>query len=348
MSALPSRAPAGGWRAACAWLARLAGNVAGFAVCYIVLVEALWALGVRYVAPLVPRPPDAVFYHAGEDFNRAQDFAWTQLLGMCVPSLLFALALLGVALWRRRLWYALGPLLGLLLGDMRDYSDTWNMHCGGALRPAPWHAAFVAQGLCLAFAAWRPSPCHWYKETPLLTSTLRKVRRHLPAPRRGTTALALLLALAVMVLAGCEITAGHHVGDTISNAEVRITLTAVAVVPANASFQPVAGDELVRAHVRYTNQGRTVLSFNEVQFAVQNGGAASDCGRIQGIGCGVPLDGTYFSYGRQGLAGYLLQPGATVESDILFEVGKGAHDARLVYQPDGIEDIANFWWLLGL
>ena len=163
-----------------------------------------------------------------------------------------------------------------------------------------------------------------------------------------TPVLLALVTLAAVSLAGCENTAGHHVGDTISNSEVRITLTSVAVVPADPTFQPAVGDQLVRVHVRYTSRAHNVLNFNEVQFALQNGGTAGVCGRDPEVGCSVPRDSTYSHYGDQGYAGYQLQPGETVESDILFEVGRGAHDARLVYQPDGMDDIANFWWLLGL
>ncbi|HEV2236715.1 MAG TPA: hypothetical protein VGR57_08655 [Ktedonobacterales bacterium] len=342
MSALPSRVPASGWLAAGAWLARLAGNAAGFALCYVVLVEALWALGERYVAPLVPR--DGAVYRAGDGIMYTQEYLRNIAWVMCIPSAVFALALVGFALWRRQLWYAPGPLLGLLLGDVRDFADVWTTHsCGGAWHGTPPAVVLLANGLGLVVAA-RPPACRpRCKELPM------------PGPRRSRPhtsphALALLapLALAALLLAGCENTAGHHVGDTISNAEVRITFTSITVVAPYATFQPAAGDELVRAHVRYTNQGRTVLSFNEVQFAMQNGGAAGSCGPDGAVDCRVPLDGTYFGLGKQGYPGYLLQPGATLESDILFEVGKGAHDARLVYQPDGIEDIANFWWLLGL
>jgi hypothetical protein len=344
MPALPSPPLAPRHPLARTLLVRLAGNAAGFALCYVLLEEILWALGERYVAPLVPRPPDAFFHHAGEDFNRAQDFVRTHTLAMCVPSLLFALAVLGLARWRHYLWYALGPLLGLLLGDIRDYTDTWNMNCGGA--SAPWHATLAAQGLVLAFAAWLPAGIATHKETPMHASIAHRTPRplrpaHQPARRGATVALALLLALAAVLLAGCENSAGHHVGDTISNATVRITLTSVVVAPSDAKFQPAAGDEMVRVHVRYTNQGRSVLSFTEVQFTMLNDGGGGGC-------CGVPKQGTYFTFGKQGFPGYPLQPGATLESDMLFEVGKAAHDARLVYQPDGMDDIANFWWLLGL
>jgi hypothetical protein len=266
---------------------------------------------------------------------------------MCVPSAVFALALVGLALWRRRLWYPPGPLLGLLLGDIRDFGDVWNTHsCGGAWHAMPHIVALLANGLGLFVAARPAALIARCKEVPMPGS--HWLRRRPSAARRATAALALPLALAALLLASCENTAGHHVGDTISNATVRITLTAVAIVPGDAKFQPAAGDELVRVHVRFTSRAHNVWSFSEVQFALQNGGAAGDCGGEHAVGCSVPRDGTYFHYGDQRYAGYLLQPGATVESDILFEVGKGAHDARLVYQPDGMEDIADFWWLLGL
>jgi hypothetical protein len=343
MPALPSLALAPRRSLARTLLVRLASNAAGFALCYVLLVEALWALGERYVAPLVPR--DGAFYRAADGIMYAPEYVRTIAWAMCVPSAIFALALVGLALWRRRVWYMPGPLVGLLLGDIRDFGDVWNTHsCGGAWHGTPHAIVLFANGLGLVVAA---QPAAWFslcKELPMPGSSWLRMAR---SPR-ALALLAFPLALVALLLAGCENTAGHHVGDTISNATVRITLVSVAVMPSDATFQPAVGDELVRLHVRYTNRARTELNFNEVQFALQNGGATSDCGRDHEVGCGVPRDGTYFHYGDQGVAGYPLQPGATIESDMLFEVGKGAHDARLVYQPDGIDDIANFWWLLGL
>jgi hypothetical protein len=345
MSGLPIRVPASRWRAARARVARLAGNAAGFAMCYLVVADVLWALGQQYVVPLVPR--DGALYHVSDGIMYTQQYLLTIAWVLCVPSAIFALALTAFALWRRRLWYVPGPLLGLLLGDMRDYADVWNTHsCGGALHGTPHSVVLLAGGLGLVVAT-RPAACSaGCKDLPMPGSRWLRLARF---PR--TPALLGLLALAGASLAGCENSAGHHVGDTIGNAEVRITLTSVAIAPTDTSFHPAAGDELVRVHVRYTSHANTVWSFNEVQFAMQNGGAAGDCGRVQGVSCSVPLDGTYIHYGIQGhpgFYGYLLQPGATLESDMLFEVGKSAHDARLVYQPDGMDDIANFWWLLGL
>jgi hypothetical protein len=347
MPALPSLALAPRHSLARTLVVRLASNAAGFALCYVLLVEALWALGERYVAPLVPRPPDSVFIGSGGEFFQAQDYVRTFAYAMCVPSAIFALALVGFALWRHRLWYTPGALLGLLLGDMDNYHAVWcSLLCGEVHHLPPHDAFLLANGLGLILAAQPAARFARFAEMPMPRS--HWLRRYLPTPRRATAALALPLALVALLLAGCENTAGHHVGDTISNATVRITLKSVAVVPSDATFQPAVGDELVRLHVRYTNWSRTVLNFNEVQFALQNGGATSDCGRDHEVGCGVPRDGTYSHYGDQGVAGYPLQSGATIESDMLFEVGKSAHDARLVYQPDGMDDIANFWWLLGL
>src|SRR5262249_53741688 len=63
----------------------------------------------------------------------------------CIPALVFALALIGVAAWRRKLAYTVGPLLGLLLGAQREYDITWHMYFGGeALAPALQLAAHVA------------------------------------------------------------------------------------------------------------------------------------------------------------------------------------------------------------
>jgi hypothetical protein len=334
------------------WLARAAGNAVGFAVCYLVLADLLWALGQQIVAPLVPRPPDAVFYHCCEDFLRAQSYVRTVSWAMAVPSALAALVLLGSLRWRRQLWLAPGPLLGLLLGDLRDYAVVWYSHFGGQVqRLDPSHTALLAHGLGLLVGVWLPQRLARRMPATSVEPITRRAR--LPRPHRwqsGTLALT-LLALTAASLAGCENSTGHHVGDTISNATVRITLTSVTVAPADATDQPAAGDELVRVHVRYTSNANTVLSFNEVQFAMQNGAATGNCGKVQGVSCSYPLDGTYIHYSIQdhpGVYGYLLQPGATLESDILFEVGKNAHDARLMYQPDGMQDIANFWWLLGL
>ncbi len=342
MSVLLTCPTARRWRPARTWVTHLAVNTAGFAAAYVLLSAVLWALGDRVLVPLVPRA--GASYRVGDGVMYTQQYVSTVAWVMGVPSVIFALALTGFALWRRRPWYVPGVLLGLLLGDLRDYNAVWSMQsCGGAWRLAPHAAVLLANGVGLVVAA-RPAASIAGGKEMLMPFSRRSRRAH--SPRAAV--LVALLALASASLAGCENTAGHHVGDTISNAEVRITLTSVAVVPADATFQPAPGDELVRVHVRYTNRRRTVLSFNEVQFAVQNGAAAGDCGGVQQADCSVPRAGTYFRYGEQGFAGYQLQPGATVESDILFEVGKGAHDARLVYQPDGIQDIANFWWLLGL
>jgi uncharacterized protein DUF4352 len=338
MSTLPSLPPAGRWRTARTWLARLAINAAGFALCYDILARELWALGARYFVPLVPQ--NRLFYMTSDAVVCLPDYQRIITLVMCAPFAIFALALTGFALWSRRLWYVPGALLGLLLGFKRDEVG---ILCGVVWHAAPHTIVLLANGLGLVVAA-RPAACLAHRKETHMPGTcwLRT-----PCAPRTFASLA-LLALAGASLAGCEISTGHHVGDTISNATARITLTSVTVVPANATFQPAAGDELVRLHVRYTNRSRAVLNFNEVQFAVQNGAAGGDCGKDPRVGCSVPLDGTYAHYGDQGYAGYQLQPGATVESDILFEVGKGAHDARLVYQPDGMEDITNFWWLLGV
>ncbi len=101
------------------------------------------------------------------------------------------------------------------------------------------------------------------------------------------------------------------------------------------------GAEWVQVHVKYMSHAHTVLNFNEAQFAVSNG--AVSCGD-----CMYPKAGTYFTVGDPSHAGYALAPGATVESDIVFEIPKSEHDVRLLYRPDGMEDIAAFWWQLGI
>jgi hypothetical protein len=333
MSALSTLPSTNRWRTARVWLARLAINASGFVLCYYLLAGVLWALGAHYFAPLVPRA--GASYREGDGIMFTQGYLNTTTWVTCVPSVIFALALGGVALWRRWLWYAPGALLGLVLGTIPNALAADSQTCGGGWHATPHTAALLANGLGLVIAARPGARIAPYKELLMPGSSWLRM----PRAQR---------ALAGALLAGCDNNAGHHVGDAISNAEVRITLTSVATVPAYATIQPAAGDELVRLHVRYTNLRHTALSFNEVQFAVQNGGAAGDCGRGPQVGCSVPLDGTFARFNVEGIGGYLLQPGATLESDILFEVGKGAHNARLVYQPDGLEDIANFWWLLDL
>jgi hypothetical protein len=102
-------------------------NVVAFLFCLFVLEGVLWSLGWQYFAPLYPAPSTAYLL----DFTHAQDFLQVQTLYICIPSLICALFLVGFALWRRRVTYVLGALLGLLIGDYRDYTATWHSHFGG-------------------------------------------------------------------------------------------------------------------------------------------------------------------------------------------------------------------------
>jgi hypothetical protein len=157
-------------------------------------------------------------------------------------------------------------------------------------------------------------------------------------------AVLLLGGLAWRVWLGPTLSIGHHVGDTISNKDVSITLTSVRVLPAGAEPLAPPGDELIVTHVEYVSHVTFTLNFNEVQFIV-------DPGPSSAMSSVSPQSGTYFTYGRQTSgypSGYQVPPGGGVASDIVFELPKDAHDARLIFQPDGMDDIAAFWWRLGL
>jgi hypothetical protein len=342
MSVVPLSVTTRRWQTARVWLVRLAGNLAGFAVCLFLAASVLWAVGANVFAPLVPHA--GAFYREGDGIMYTQNYLTAIAWVSCVPAAICALVIAGVALWRRWLWFVPGVLLGLALGTIPDALDVGSQQCGGGWHHTPQTVALLANGLCLVVAA-RPATLGARCKGTYMPGSggLRMPRAH-----RAFTPLALLLALAGASLAGCEINAGHRVGDTISNADLRITLTSVTEMPAHATFQPAAGDELVRLHVRYANHSHTALGYAEVMFAMPNGAASGDCGKDQHVGCIVPLDGTYNHLHDPRGGPYLVQPGATIESDILFEVGKSAHNARLVFAPDGMEDIANFWWLLVL
>jgi hypothetical protein len=91
-------------------------NAPSFAICFFPLAGILWLCGKQYFVPLYPVPPnDYLVLHA-------EEFARVQLLFAFIPALICITVIVGITLWRRKLMYALGAILGLLLSTYQAYA----------------------------------------------------------------------------------------------------------------------------------------------------------------------------------------------------------------------------------
>jgi hypothetical protein len=92
-------------------------NAPSFLLCFFVLADYFWSLGEQYVVPWYHVPSNDYLVMHGEEFTRMQ------LLFAGIPALMCALLIVAVVVWRHRGWlmYALGAILGLLLGTYALY-----------------------------------------------------------------------------------------------------------------------------------------------------------------------------------------------------------------------------------
>jgi Domain of unknown function (DUF4352) len=130
-----------------------------------------------------------------------------------------------------------------------------------------------------------------------------------------------------------------RVGDMFDAGGVDCTLVSAQPIPADLFIKPRAGEVFVLVHLRLANRGTGEARYNTFDFHVKSG-----AGVITGEDYVYPT--TYTANDR--LVGGILEPGATVEGDLLFEVPGGDHQAELTWQPNAFAPAAAIAWLLGL
>lgn len=129
------------------------------------------------------------------------------------------------------------------------------------------------------------------------------------------------------------------VGSTITDNGVACTLVSAKVVSGDQFVQPAAGNEFVLVTVKIVNNSSSEFDYNPLDF-----NAEWSTVNITHPEFSTP-DGVSES---QELNDGTLAVGGMVQGQILFQVPKGDHKAKLTWQPGFFSDKTSNAWLLGV
>jgi Domain of unknown function (DUF4352) len=128
------------------------------------------------------------------------------------------------------------------------------------------------------------------------------------------------------------------VGQTITVDSVGCTLVSVTVIAGDEFTQPKPGNEFIVVHVKIHNSNSQQTDYNEFDFHAKSGS-----GNITDFEI---APSTYTANNE--LNSGQLDPGGTVEADIIFQVPAGDHKAELTWQPNFFGNTTQNAWNLGL
>ena len=130
-----------------------------------------------------------------------------------------------------------------------------------------------------------------------------------------------------------------NVGDTITADGVSCTLVSARIVPGDQYFKPDAGNVFVIVTVKIVNNSSSEFGYNQYDFNAESG-----TGNLRHPEWFFPD----LVAGITRLKDGTLAIGGTVQGDILFQVPKDDHQARLTWQPRFYSDRTSNVWLLGI
>ena len=119
---------------------------------------------------------------------------------------------------------------------------------------------------------------------------------------------------------------------------VGCTLVSVKTLAGNEFEQPKPGNEFIVVHVKIHNNNSQQTDYNEYYFHAKSG--AGNVTNFE-VAPNTYTENDQLSYGQ-------LDPGGTVEGDIIFQVPVGDHKAELTWQPDIFGNTTEYAWNLGL
>jgi hypothetical protein len=129
------------------------------------------------------------------------------------------------------------------------------------------------------------------------------------------------------------------VGQTITVDSVACTLVSVKILAPDQFTQPKPGDEFIVMHVKLKNNNSQQTDYNPFDFHTKSG-----AGNVTDEEFAPPS--TYTANNQ--LNSGQLDPGGTVEGDIIFQVPVGDHKAELTWQPSIFGNTTQNVWNLGL
>jgi|GEM_PF-3524201 hypothetical protein len=136
---------------------------------------------------------------------------------------------------------------------------------------------------------------------------------------------------------GAGTTSAHHVGDTITVQGVSCTLVSATTIQGDANASPDAGNIFVLVHVNIVNGSSAQFTAAYLDFSTSSNGDSHS-----------PEVLPPASYTANDMLAFTnLNPGASVEGDILFQVAQGDHNAMLVWEPSAFGN-GTYTWNLGL
>jgi len=128
-------------------------------------------------------------------------------------------------------------------------------------------------------------------------------------------------------------------GDTITVDSVSCTFVTVKTLAADEFNKPKAGNQFIVVHVKIHNGNSQQASYNPFDFHVKSGS-----GNVTDEELAPPSSYTANNTLNSGQ----LDPGGTVEGDIVFQVPVGDHNAELTWQPSIFGNSTQNAWKLGL
>ncbi|MGZ3643651.1 MAG: DUF4352 domain-containing protein [Ktedonobacteraceae bacterium] len=130
----------------------------------------------------------------------------------------------------------------------------------------------------------------------------------------------------------------YKVGDTITVDSVGCTLVSAKILAGDEFTQPKPGNEFVVVHVKIHNNNSQQTDYNEFDFHAKSGsGSVTD----------FEIAPSTYTANNELNSGHL-DPGGTVEGDIIFQVPIGDHKAELTWQPNFFGNTTENAWNLGL
>jgi flagellar basal body-associated protein FliL len=129
------------------------------------------------------------------------------------------------------------------------------------------------------------------------------------------------------------------VGQTITVDSAGCTLVSVKTIAGDDFTQPKPGNEFIVVHVKIHNSNSQQTDYNTFDFHVKSG-----TGNVTDEEAIPPSPYTANNELNSGQ----LDPGGTVEGDIIFQVPVGDHKAELTWQPNFFGSTTQNAWNLGL
>jgi hypothetical protein len=129
------------------------------------------------------------------------------------------------------------------------------------------------------------------------------------------------------------------VGDTIAVEGFGCSLVSVQTLAGDEKAQPKPGNEFIVVHVKIHNGSFQQTDYHPFDFHIKSG-----AGNVIDEEFAVPS-----SYrANNELKSGKLNPGGTVEGDIVFQVPIGDHEAELIWYTDRFGNATHNAWNLGL